>query len=218
MRAYVMNSDQCSIQQILQQRKVKSLVHFTPVQNLNSIFSHNLLSRVQCDRLGLKPVTTDAYRLDGLLDFISVSVSFPNSGMFYRKRMSMNYSWAVLLISPDVICRQPSLFFATNAASAAASHPGVDRRYSSNAFSAMFGDSDRNSFQGHLDYCFPVDPQAEIMVKQAISINDIQSVVFDSDADYHSWASAGGDLAGLQFDINHAYFSSRQYAVSRHFA
>jgi hypothetical protein len=210
-----MNSDQCFIQQVLQQRKVKSLVHFTPVQNLNSIFSHNLLSRIQCDRLGLKPVTTDAYRLDGLLDFISVSVSFPNSGMFYRKRMSMNYSWAVLLISPDVICRQPSLFFATNAATA--KKKKMDGGYSSAAFSAMFGDPDRNSLQGHLDYCFPVDPQAEIMVKQAISINDIQSVVFGSDADYRSWISAGGDLAGQQFDINHAYFSSRQYAVSRHF-
>ena len=112
-----MNSDQLSIQQILSQRKINSLVHFTPVQNLNSIFRHNLLSRDQCDKQGLNPVTTDAYRLDGLLDFISVSVSFPNSAMFYRKRISMGYSWAILLISPDIIIKQPSLFFASNAAS-----------------------------------------------------------------------------------------------------
>jgi len=203
-----MNLNQRSIQHVLAAKQVTSLVHFTPMQNLDSIVKNNLLSRDQCKRVGIKPTTTDRFRYDGLLDYISVSLSFPNDRMFYLKQKDLGYSWAILLLSPKVITSQPSLFFSSNAASAKKANP-LDGSGTADALSAMFGSRRNNSPSHGLGDCFPVDPQAEIMVKQTIAKQYIQSIIFRSMTDYRNWIRAGGAPLGLKIIIDDTYFGQR---------
>jgi hypothetical protein len=203
-----MNSNQRSIQHVLAAKQVTSLVHFTPMQNLDSIVNNDLLSRDQCKRVGVQPTTTDNFRYDGLLDYISVSISFPNDRMFYLKQQRLNYSWAILLLSPAVITSQQSLFFSTNAASAKKTNQ-LDGLDSAAAFLTLFGSADTATPSHGLGRSFPADPQAEIMVKQTIAKKYIQSIVFRSTADHQNWANAGGNPSGLQVSINPDYFGRR---------
>ena len=65
--------------------KVNYLVHFTPIDNLLSIMNKGI-----CPRSYLSNIrTTDEYRLDGLLDAISFSISFPNYRMLWKKKIEM---------------------------------------------------------------------------------------------------------------------------------
>ena len=82
-------------------RKICHLVHFTPVENVESIRDKGLLSRSVLDINDLEYIYTDEQRLDGGLNWISLSVSFPNYKMFYAKRELLKRKvggWAVMLI------------------------------------------------------------------------------------------------------------------------
>ena len=72
-----------TIQQITQARKIPHLVHFTRLENLDSILNHGLLTRAECAARQIASVNTDTQRLD-YQEAVCVSVSFPNYKMFYR--------------------------------------------------------------------------------------------------------------------------------------
>lgn len=115
-----------------------------------------LLSRQRLS--GRQVLFTDAYRMDGMPDWLSLSVSFPNYKMFYRKRVHdlPGLQWAVL-----VAWRQECLFVPGNAASAAYCCRSIQAYQGVNAFEAMFPHQGR---WPHLPSCYTTDPQAEVLV------------------------------------------------------
>ncbi len=201
-----MTVDRLKKSQILQKRSVKTLVHFTPVQNLRSIFSHDLLSRTQCDHHGIKPVVSDQYRYDGKLDYISLSVSFPNYGMFYYKQRDLGYSWSILFVSPDIILDKACQFYPHNAASFKSN--SIDRS-SAVYLNDMFGDNLRGKLKYDLASYYPVNHQAEIMVHQTIPSDYIQAVVFPNLSDHQKWLSGDGKSVQVNSFYDQKYFSQR---------
>lgn len=55
------------IEKIVSQRNIKLLIHFTRVENLQSILENGLLPRSNFEELGAEPLTNDKVRLDGFL-------------------------------------------------------------------------------------------------------------------------------------------------------
>ena len=91
------------IKSYLDSRNVTSFLHFSPICNLDSILKNGICSRNYCDRCGIKYQHTDATRYDDLKDFISLSISFPNYQMRYKKEQEMKQRFIIIEIDPSVI-------------------------------------------------------------------------------------------------------------------
>lgn len=72
------------IKEFVSQRRIKSLYHFTSLQNLESILNNGLLSRDKLKENNILHYYNDNLRLENKLNAICVSISFPNYKMFYR--------------------------------------------------------------------------------------------------------------------------------------
>lgn len=183
----IAKNKQFLLQSLLRQKQVKALVHFTRVENLASILEHGLLSRAAAEERDLELLISDHMRLDKHLNGISTSVSFPNSKMFYRKRMeNPNTEWAVLLINPAVVWKSPCAFYKNNAASAGMSSLPISSLQNPECFSAMFENKKERQQQNLFDFD-TTDVQAEVMVFDSISPNDIEKVVFSNQRTANSY-------------------------------
>lgn len=91
------------IQNFVESRGIKSLLHFTKVTNVPGILKHGLLGRVSIASRNLNAVFNDQYRHDHAPDAVCASISFPNYKMFYSlQQKNLEEDWVVLRLSPDV--------------------------------------------------------------------------------------------------------------------
>ncbi|EMF8479020.1 DarT ssDNA thymidine ADP-ribosyltransferase family protein [Morganella morganii] len=158
-----------TIREIVEQRNITRLFHFTHVDNLSSILVNGLMSRSELDKSTSKYDYNDEDRIDGHLDAICVSISFPNSRMFYKYRMLKPGNWAVLEITPSVLWDKNCAFYPTNAASNNVRFNDPDLMKGSEAFADLFLD---NIFGIQRDEGllakYPTDVQAEVLVFESI--------------------------------------------------
>ena len=157
-------------------REIKYLVHFTPIDNLQSILKFGLRSRKYLEDKKINFTPTDNDRLDHRWDRISASVSFPNYSMFYHKRCSMVgiKLWAVILIRKEALWELDCQFFPKNAANSEMSKfTGTDWS-SAQAFKDMFGQEE--SRRKYLLKYYTTDPQAEVMIKNTVPTDYISEV------------------------------------------
>jgi len=169
-----------NIRALVHERKIPYLVHFTPIANVQSILKYGLRSRNAL--VGHKYVLTDQYRLDGWLDWISLSVSFPNYRMFYKKRKSLDNvdGWAILLIKKEVLWELDCKFIRTNAASSGIRMFQDDKWSSVEAFEDMFNYVEHRH---NIPEYYTTDPQAEVMVRNEVSRDYIDVVVVEGAVD-----------------------------------
>lgn len=161
-------------------RKIDYLVHFTPIANVQSILEYGLRSRNAL--AGHKYVFTDERRTDGWLDWISLSVSFPNYKMFYAKKNSLNdvNGWAILLIKKEALWELNGKFILTNAASSGIRMFRDEKWASVEAFEDMFNYVEhRNSIPDS----YTTDPQAEVMIRDEVPRNYISMIAVERKAD-----------------------------------
>lgn len=69
---------QIKIKEFLEKRGIRCLVHFTDTKNVASIRRYGILSVEQLRKQGIHFVSNDDLRLDNALDYISLSVTYPN--------------------------------------------------------------------------------------------------------------------------------------------
>jgi hypothetical protein len=169
-----------SIRAQVEERKIPYLVHFTPISNVRSILENGLLSRNSLS--GKDYLFTDYFRSDGWLDWISLSVSFPNYKMFFAKKNSLKEvaGWAVLLIRKEVLWDLECKYVMTNAASSEVRMFRDNRWGSAEAFGEMFGFPEHRV--GIPDF-YTTDPQAEVMIKGAIPSRYIGVIAVEHQAD-----------------------------------
>lgn len=169
-------------------RKVKYLVHFTPIENLKAIMKEGIVPR---DRQKTPGIWTDELRLDGHPDCSCFSVSYPNYSMLYQKRKNRRVDepdgmdkFALLLIDPAALREiddNDIAYYQTNAAGYGKNdfreHTGLA------ALSSMFADSvyddggavirDRQMISSE----FTTHPQAEILIRGVIPAKYIRKIV-----------------------------------------
>lgn len=105
-----LNEKQQTIKSIVQQRGITKLVHFTSINNLDTILRYGLATREVLDNAVVKHRGTfyfdfnDAKRLDCQRNSISLSIHHPNHKMFWTCRSHKpEASWVVLEINPSVL-------------------------------------------------------------------------------------------------------------------
>lgn len=162
------------IQRILDERKIKKLVHFTDVRNSSCIKKHGLLSIEELKKQNLKYFYNDEQRLDNLPNFISLSVTNINSFLLNAFSERNKRAWIRFDIDPKVLFRADNFFFHTNAASSIFPDNKDNEQFSTpEAFLKMFelevstsrGYQRRKNHQINETTC----AQAEILIKRRIT-------------------------------------------------
>ncbi len=85
-KLYSKMCDKLDIMKCIEKRKIKKLIHFTSVSNLESILKKGLLSREMLEEKNIKFECTDMQRYDGRKDCISLSIEYPNFKMLNFKK------------------------------------------------------------------------------------------------------------------------------------
>jgi len=191
------------IQRAVKERGITRLCHFTPSRNL---------AHIACDAVGVLATKhlkanerlvynpTDLARLDGHDGHICCSIEYPNPWYFAlaRAKEVLFPDWVVLLIRPDYIWRDDTLFCPRNAA---AGH-GRELKAGIEGFARLFPTSLTGAYGKRLERgsrrlpSAPTDNQAEVLIADQIQQRDLLAVAVRDEA------QARNELSRLRI-LNH---------------
>lgn len=175
-----------AIKAFAEERRIPFLVHFTRAENLKSIMERGILSRTRLSLEGIKAVINDIQRHDGRANASCISVSFPNSSMFYKLRESSpTAKWVVLMLDVSLLWERDCLFCRGNAARKDIARMDSDHLRGVEAFSRMFDNPecpDRSALA--LQSYDPTDVQAEVLVFGAVDVSYVKGIRFKSKQDF----------------------------------
>lgn len=178
---------------ILEKRKIKYLVHFTNIKNLQSILENSLCPVSYLKTNKINYINNDTQRLDKKLDCISLSIEYPNSYML-KTYMNKNRFCLLILNAQKVLlynnCTKYYLYCnaARNDASQWLETEVLSRDcYIENMFMEHNPDTREHcqysrSEKGIKDY-LPTNVQAEILFKGIISSAYVESIIFQTQDD-----------------------------------
>ena len=191
------------IQQICDERGIKTLVHFTRIENLQSILQEGLLGRDILEARGQGFLFNDNDRVDGHKEAVCLSISFPNYQMFYsireqkKETQEANDSqWIVLLLDAKVLWELECAFCQRNAAHNAVTSILLEDRKRPEALKGMFGDFYNIRHQDlSILQDYPTHPQAEVLVLDPIPVQYIKAIHFWNADAQNRWlpSSTGTD-------------------------
>lgn len=214
--------------EFIKSRDIECLIHFTPTKNLYSILEHkNLMSRAKLESLDIEQFDildyvkfNDEVRYDDK-NYINLSISFPNTFLFSkfqdRTKDDLTITWCVLKINPIYLYVQETLFAVTNAASNSAKRQfGISGDIEK--LKMLFSNELRiNTFNGvrtltrqNLHSKYPTDVQAEVLVKDGISIDYIDEICFATDEDLAEAKAAMFNFDTSKFVVNSSLFTSNR--------
>lgn len=186
--------DRERIRQIMQERNIQRIFHFTPIQNLNSILENGLYSHYYIvndpdENNIIIGHCLDRIRADGRIDGICLSLEFPNDIMLYKRMKDYDTDWVLIGLDINLILEiqdRQIQFFQTNAANARFRNIDNASLETAMAFEGLFADAVSNKRDGilyrpcNLPAYYPTDVQAEIMITRHIEKKYIQAVIFNN--------------------------------------
>ncbi len=184
------------IRKILEKRKIKHLIHFTRVENLESILQYGFVPRSMCKALDMQAICNDDQRLDGRIDCNSISVEFPNyrllRGFQFRNQGA---KWVIFKIDVEALfdISKEYGYYKTNAANSQFRSYECRYRSSVRDFEEMFcEDIEYNGTHiRRKDLNIPdkytTDPQAEILISGIIEPKFIRRICFASFEDMQDY-------------------------------
>lgn len=174
------------MEEILKQRQIDRLYHFTQAENLENIFRYGIAPRTILDRRRIRSCYNDDYRYDNCMDAVCTSIEFPNYKMFYKLRQdNPEIDWAVLRLDADVLCDFECAYCWTNAGDASVYNVPLEQRMRKEAFLELFGNKPGypKREELHISDWYPTNPQAEVLVFGIIPIDYIQNIYFENNED-----------------------------------
>lgn len=211
------------IKEIIEQRKIEYLVHFTRIDNLLSILQNGLIPVSIQQKMKIPSVHNDEQRIDSKLDCTSCSVVFPNYKLFYTFRESKFPSarWAIIVLDKDVLFSPSNIAYycQTNAAGVFPRLSSAKELCTAKAFENMFCDSiitkenkliQRTSLQ--ISDRVTTDPQAEVLISDIIDTKYIGCVCFQNQSDIDAYLLNNGPdvLNKYDYQIIPAFFAARK--------
>ena len=188
-----------AFEQIIHERDIDHLIHFTDIRNLSSILENGILPYK--DLVAHKTVHgygNGDVRADGNLDANCCSVQHPNWGLFSSKQGRTKADYAFLILSTDIILNKRCSFYPENAAKGWMSRAPVKKYSHSWAFEAMFDDTTGKDREG-LDKNMTTDPSAEVHVFGKIEPEYIEEIVIENQTLKNSYAKKHPDFMFVDF-------------------
>ena len=170
------------IQQIVKEHEITCLLHFTRVENLEGIMAHGIIPIATLKQYQIPVLSNDEFRWDGRTNASCLSITFPNSLMFYKCRQAdTRADWVVLGLYPSVLWEKNCAFCKRNAATKEISSKALNNLQSPAAFAGMFDELegfDNRQVRG-LQLGHTTDVQAEVLVFDVIEPRYIIGGVFN---------------------------------------
>lgn len=193
-------------------RNIDCLFHFTPIEHLDSILQHGLLTPSTCTLRSIDNRPNDAVRYDGQ-DAICLSIEWPNYKLFwnFRQRDTARV-WAVIAIQHRVMWEKRVCFNTTNAADNSMSSQSFLARQGMHKFQELFGDcGGKLRADLNLPDNLPTNPQAEVLCLDNIEPAYFHGVLFNDLATYNAFKAKYPhatlmhhlDYFGYRSDWNH---------------
>lgn len=163
--------DREKIYEEIKKRGITKFVHFTRLDNVESIIKFGIVPSYFHDALNINAIKSN----NNGYGYVCLSVSFPNYQMFYKKRLEdPNKNWVVVGIDPSVIL-DDNIFYSFDIGNSARSGAYNGTTYED--FLSMFkdfGNIKRESLK--IPDKFTTNPQAEIMIRSEIPPKYIKSI------------------------------------------
>lgn len=213
------NSNDFYIKNIIKQRKIQNLIHFTKIENLESILTKGLLSRKFLDSNKIKYAFNDNERWDNKISAICLSIEFPNEFLLKKfKEEYINSKWVIILLDIELLNNSCNKYFCNKNAGGASSWLDSDCSQTFQAFENMFNDkinsrSPARSKQLYIKEYLPTDVQAEILIEDNIQPKFIKKLIFETQNDLEICKSSYVDKCLLEEYnpiVNSQFYNSRQ--------
>jgi hypothetical protein len=172
-----------TIEQLVKQRGINFVLHFTRADHLESILENGLLPNNQFEQYAASPTVNDTLRLDGCTNASCVSIGFPNYKMFYSCRQKDKaVHWVVLAMPSSILWEKECAFCVENAASSAVTSIPLAARRTAAAFNRMYDEFPGKPTRAQLGIsnALPTNPQAEVLMFERIEPELIGGVAFNS--------------------------------------
>jgi hypothetical protein len=204
-------------QQICTERGITTLLHFTRLENLQSILREGLLGRSLLEARGQQFLFNDLDRVDGHKETSCLSISFPNYQMFYSIREqkkniqeAIDSQWIVLLLDVKVLWELDCAFCQRNAAHKTVRSILLEDRKKPEALKGMFGDFYNIKHQDlSIPENYPTHPQAEVLVFDSIPAQYIKTVHFRNETALEQWRFNYAGTYFQTFSADRQYFDAR---------
>lgn len=192
-------SEILKIKEVVERRGISNIVHFTQTKNLEGILNSGVLARDNLFRGIGDWVFNDNLRLDSKLNYSSFSIEFPNIEMLRAlKYKEKDTKWVILVFDSQILYTCDCLFYPTNAASNEVRHKDVNDFKGATALERLFTwkQEERNYY---LRKNNPTDVQAEVMIKDYVSIDYLKFCILNEEEDFLDFQREFPDL-----DIRHS--------------
>lgn len=172
-----LSQEQLKLKKFLESRNIKYLLHFTDNSNIKSIENHGLLSIKELTKRNIIFKQNDLERIDGMIDYISLSITNPNNFIYrHYKRSGRVKNTSVVFIDASILYMemQQSRYYCDRNAAASTCQKGntlddfynlfkeeMNYKTTSNAFTYNRKLDFRNDNE-------TTDPQAEILFSNYI--------------------------------------------------
>ncbi|WP_302789260.1 DarT ssDNA thymidine ADP-ribosyltransferase family protein [Hafnia paralvei] len=202
------------IKDIIVQRSIMRLVHFTRVENLASIMQNGIVPIANARVKELTPAINDTIRLDGYTNASCLSITFPNHLMFYKYRQeNPHVNWVVLWIDPSILWLKNCAFCRHNAADARIRSQLLNSMQTPASLSGMFDEIEgvTSRQEQRLLACDTSDVQAEVLVFDVIEPQYISRAAFNNqETKDSSMEFLGGRQTKLN-PVNGGSFATRSF-------
>lgn len=198
------------IRKHLERRGIDRLIHFTRIENLESILKNGLVPVKTQRRKNIHSIRNDTLRLEALLDCTSLSISFPNFKLFYKFRQrTPGAKWVVLAIDTEALFlpARKRYFCFRNASALIPYSNDLNSFTTAEAFSNMFCEETPTNWKRKvkdktekISNRYTTDPQAEVLISGDINSKLIKSVYFESFADFLEYYTSNDDTLLNFFD------------------
>jgi len=191
-------------------RSIKTLIHFTRIENLDTILTHGLIPRELLEHRvflnALNPRFSDLQRLDNRKEMNFLSVSFPNYRMFWSKASEDQMKWAVLEFEPQILELFQSEFFPRNPSRR--KEPVYPRRGIEGA-KLLFSDA-RLRKQLRLPPAYTTDPEAQVAVRKVLDRSLIRAVHLHREAKISTLLEAVLENSAVPLRRSNEFFKRRE--------
>lgn len=209
-----------NIKKMLEIREINELIHFTNIENLNSILENGFLSVELQLRKGIIGKINDKDRFDNKLNSTSFSIGFPNYKMFYTLwSKDKDSKWVIITIDPSILyLHKYNIYYCEhNAASKEISIKNSEGLTSILAFKNMFKETMSTRYYGtiyrkdiNIPINYPTDPQAEILIEGYIPVKYIKNIYLNNNDDLDLAINIIGDrISDYNIEIFPKYFNAR---------
>jgi hypothetical protein len=98
-----------SMIEVIKNRNITKLYHFTPIENLDAVLNYGILSVEKLNLNNIKYVGNDKYRLENKLNCVSCSVEFPNNLVRKVRENELKCKHVILEIDIDILLNKKAL-------------------------------------------------------------------------------------------------------------